>query len=239
MFGVDDKELVAMEKALGQLNKVGIPIATRRTLNDTAKEARPLTQEAARQNMILRNKYTERSIRFRTTKERDIDRMETAIGSTEDYMERQEFGGTVRKRGKHGHPIPTTVASNEGRGVRPRRRPVTKSKRMSNINLGRKGRPNPKGMSPRQRAFVMLQMAKRAKQKFAFLNFPNSPGIFRIFGTKKKPKAEMVHSLKHKSVKTKRNPTISVGHERASLLIPGLWAANMAFQFKRLQQVVK
>ena len=121
LFLVDTKDIIRFEKDLKRLNKKGLPFATRNTLNSLAFEARRNALGIVEKEFVERNRFTARSLRVEKAVGLNINRQESFMGSTASYMEIQEFGGTLRKKGRVGRPIPTSFSSGEGRSSTRRR----------------------------------------------------------------------------------------------------------------------
>lgn len=201
---LDAPDLDHLRLALEGLNRRGLPHAGRNALNAAAFEARKEWQRQIADAMILRNKWTERSIRVRKARGINLHTMEATVGSVADYMQIQEGGGTEVKSGRHGVPIPTTVASGEGRNASVRRRLVRRPNRLPNINLAPRISGNRK-----QRNAATISMARRSGRKHVFLELERTKGLFLLAGGKRKPRVEMVWNLSRPSVRIPGTHTLS------------------------------
>ena len=200
----DDAEFTAALRKLTKLRRRGIPFAVKGTLNTAAFTARPMWQREIKDQMITRNTWTTRRIGIDKARGRGVDAMKSTIGHTEEYMRQQEEGDVVAKSGKHGKPIPTTVASGEGRSSGPRRRLVRRPNRMGSIVL-----TDRRGTSRRQRNAIAISMAMRAGRRYVFLELSRArQGIFRIMGGRRRPRIEMIWDLSRASIRIPKNPTL-------------------------------
>lgn len=90
------------------------PKAMAATINTTAKAAHNRSLRNVRERFTIRNRYTERSIRFSGARVKSGGRFGYAItGSISPYMPLQETGGTVRAR-RQAIAIPTKAARTGG-----------------------------------------------------------------------------------------------------------------------------
>lgn len=89
-----------------------------RTINNIGQEAHQKSQENVRNRFMLRNKYTERSLRYFPAKPRKNWLQINAIsGSTSDYMDEQDSGGFRKpKRGRKA-PVVALAARGNKRGA--------------------------------------------------------------------------------------------------------------------------
>lgn len=208
MFDIDTKEIIAAERKLAWVSNTGVRYATAYTLNNAAFVTRSASQREIRRDMILRNQWTARSIVVNRTRVVEISRQAAEIGSTEPYMETQEYGGTERKKGKHGVPIPTTYASGEPEGAKTRRKVVKAGNRLQRIKLAKFRKL---GKTKNQQLVVAVALAVKNKQRSLFLS--ERKGIYRVVGGRYtgrgwpgKAKLKMLHSLEHAAVNIPENP---------------------------------
>lgn len=236
MFGVQDDDILKLQDDLEKAASKAIPFATRFTLNTAAKKGRREGIKNVKRDMILRNDFTKNSIQFQPTGELKISRQQTFIGSTEDYMERQEFGGTVMAKGKHGVPLATTEASGEGRGVQPRRKGPTMPNTLRRIRIN-----NKKGSfkSKSQEFFFKIQQAVKSKSKYVFLETSRKKAIYRVEGsidTRDRIQGlrlDMMWDLSHKTVNTPRSPWLKPAFDETTKKIPEIYKKALEFQLKR------
>lgn len=125
------------ERKLKRMSKEAFPKAVAATLTTLGRAAHNRSIRNIKQKMIVRNQYTERSMKFyKASPLKSFDRMNAVTGSISPYLPIQDTGGTVR--GKGGRvPIP----SNALRG--PDRRKVIPA-RFRMRRLGRLGAPGSK-----------------------------------------------------------------------------------------------
>jgi len=231
MLEINDKRIKQLEADLSMLSGRALPYATRNTLNVAAFRAREIAQDNVRNQMILRNRYTERSIQVEKTKSLSIPMQAAIVGSTADYMADQEFGATVRGRGSKGVPIPTSYSAGQD-GAKPRTKLTRKPNKLSSIQLKRSRKH---GSDRKQRNLVAIREAVQSGRKFVYLNLGRRQGIFRIVGGKRNPAIRMVHDLSSKSVDVPRNPWLFPAMEKASAEIPKIYFKSLRFQIKRLK----
>lgn len=225
---IDAAQVRQFENKLKSLNSRGIPAAQLDTVNRAAFETQKEARRELGGRMILRNAWSERSILVRKA---NSQTMESATGSTQPYMERQEIGGTEQAQGKHGVAIPTSVASGEGRGAKPRQKLVTRPNKVSNISLLRNARtPNRK-----QRNAIAVKEAVRKGTRFVFLELQQRKGLFRIMGGKRKPRLEMVQDLTRDSIRIPRNPWLTPVANKVAQRMPRYYVEALERQLARLR----
>lgn len=221
MFGIQTSDIRNLERQLNTLERQSMPYVTRRALNDTAFDAMNVIKANINANMVTRNTWTERSIRVEKSGRGAISSQKAIVGSTADYMEDQEFGGT-----KQGQSIPTSYSA--GQSGNSRTRVPRKANRITNISLAT--RYAARGTSNKQRNFL----AVRSREKFIYMDLGHCRGIFRVTGSKKTPKINMVQDLTRSSTPIPKNPTIGPGFEEALTRLPAYYADALRFQLDRL-----
>jgi hypothetical protein len=231
MINVDTADVKELEHALKKMRMRAFPFATKATVNGMAFKTRELAQENIRKNMITRNKWTERSVMVEQARTLRISRQAASTGSTMDYMEVQEFGGTERKKGAYGVVIPTSTASGEGDSARPRTRLVRRANQMSRIQL-RNSRS--KSTNRAQRNLVAVKQAAASGRKFVFLDTQKHPGIYKIIGGKRKPRVKLIQDMSKTSVKIPANPWLKPAVDDVSKQANGIYERALIFQLKRL-----
>ena len=135
MFGINDRDIRRLERTLGEMSSRAIPYATRNTLNQNAFAVRAEYQKNIRDDLINRNKFTERSVRVEQTRSLNIATQRVTVGSIAPYMDEQEFGGTKTAKGKTGVPLATSYSAGQSEGSEPRTRLPRKPNKLQNINL--------------------------------------------------------------------------------------------------------
>ena len=227
---IDTDQIKQFESDLKTFASRAYPFATKNTINQAAFDAQRRYKENARGDMQLRNKFTESSIRVDQARTLNVGRQVSTVGSTAPYMDEQEFGATIRKRGKIGVPIPTTVASGEGEGVQPRTRVVPRSRRLGSIRLRNKGA---KARSRKQVNFLKVQQTAKSSNKFVFLDLQKHPGIYRVSGGKRNPKVKLIHDMSKESVSIPRNQMLAPAVKATERIMPELYLKSLEFQLKR------
>ncbi len=230
MFKMDTSNIEKLERDLGKMAEKAIPFAIRNTLNKSAFVAREEYQDQIRENMVTRNKFTERSVRVKTTKSLNPKRMEAIVGSIADYMESQEFGDVKAKKGKEGVPIATSYAAGLSEQAKPRTRLPRKPNKMQNIILSKKR----KGANRKQRNVIAVKEAAKSGQKYAFLDMGRTKGLFKVVGGKRRPRVKMVHDLSRTSVRIPRNPLLKPAVAATRPKMRGIHEKSLEFQAKRL-----
>jgi len=226
------KEIERLWKGLRRYNEKAIPFAARAAINESAFELRKRWRREVNRNFITRNRWTVGSIFYEKTKSLSLPFMFSEVGSEMKYMKTQETGGTERKKGKHGVAIPTSVASREGRGTKPRRRvPAPAYRPIKKIRLGR--RYNKIG-TRKERFAAAVAEARRTGRKLVFLELRNNrKGIFRVGGSKKNPKIDMLYDLSRSSIRIPREPTLEKSLNDIERTLPGIYLRALMAQWKR------
>lgn len=240
MFKVNTIEVDELEKELKTFGKRAFPFATKNTVNTAAFKARGLIQKDIRVKMVTRNKFTERSILVEQSRTLNVDRQSATVGSTVDYMETQEFGGTKRAGGSEGVPIPTSYSAGQGE-QQPRTKLPRKPNNIRNIRLRGKTR---KTRNRKQALLFKMQDAVVSGKRFIFHDFGGGKkkGIFRVEGGSRNfkrgmprgAKLRMVYDLSEKIVAIPKNPTFKPAVSRTEVLIPAIYRKSLEFQVKRL-----
>ena len=170
------------------------------TLTRTADTTRIVAQNVIGKKFINRNRWTKGSVQYERATPAGLA---AAVGSTAAYMELQELGGTIRKRGKYGVPIPTPAAS--GERDTPRLKAVRARNRLSRINLRGKGRNGLGGA---------LKLARDGGGEI-FLD----DGIYRVgkLGKRKgKLKLVKLHDITRPSITIKPTPWLQWSADQAT-----------------------
>jgi hypothetical protein len=222
MLQADTSDIDKLERDLKALRRTAIPYAERGAINGAAFGTQKTARETIDDKMVLRNAWTQRTVMV----DRATGKRPARVGSTQDYMETQEFGG----RERIGH-IPTSASAGMSEGSKPRTRLPRKPNRMANIRL-RKRRG--KVQNRRQRTAVAIAAAKRKGDKYVFLDTGRTRGIFRLMGGKRRTRLRMMHDMSRKSVQVPRTPWL-----RPSLPSRQDWqryhAEALGFQIQRLK----
>lgn len=192
-----------MAAGLKTLRTRALPFAARSGLTTMAAEARTIWQGLIRSTFVNRNQYTVRSILFERTSGTTVDNMFAKVGSTTDYMGKQESGGVVT--GKSGRkPIPGPVAAGLAPGAK-RTRLVRARFKLGAITVGH---PALKG-TRHQRNAIAIAYAVRTGSKRAVLERPGGrKGLFMIAGTKARPTTRLLWDVSRASVTVHAQPTL-------------------------------
>ncbi len=233
-FKMEGKELLRFGKAIEDFGEKQFPVINGIALNRTAFETRKEYVKNVESKFTLRNKGTVRSIQFRKAKGFNPKTQESSVGSTMEYMAQQEFGGVRTTTGKKGISLPTTTASGEARGSRPRKKQVPRSKRRSSIRLTR---VTVKAHNRKQHVVNTIRaVAAKGSGKFAYLPIQGAKGIYRITGKGKRAKIKMIYSLSKKSIPIKKQPTLIPAVNTIIPQMPGFYKEAAE---KRMKKVFK
>lgn len=238
MFEIDKKtyrDLASLERKLGLVASSAVPMATRDTLNMAAFDARQDYLESTRKEFTLRNRWTERGIRFEKTRSLDINRQESRAGSVSEYMSTQESGGNVVKNGAVGVSIPTGYSAGQ-EGQKPRTRLPRASNRIDRIRLSKNKRV---GVNRAQRnAIAVKQAAKKGQNKFIYMELRNNrKGIFRVIGGARRPKVKMVQDLSRTYVRIEPTHLLESATDRTVRRMPDMYRKALNFRLKKLRRV--
>ena len=240
MLIVDTKNIKRFSRDLLTFNNKLIGKVTRDTLNTAAFTAQKFSRNNVDRDMVVRNKWATRSIQVDMTRRVRINQQETRTGSLAEYMKDQEFGTTIGKKGKVGHPIATSVASGEGRGARPRKKVPTRANRLPNIVLGKKRTRGFK--SKRQEIFVRVLLAAKKKEKRIYLDTGDTKAIYKISGritrTKKGKvrngvKMNMIYNLSRKSVMIPPIAWLEPATERTRSMMPRIYEDKLKAHLRK------
>jgi hypothetical protein len=224
MLTIDMKQARELERFLGQLNARGIKFAQRDAINDMAFATQKTARDTIRSEFTNRNTWTVRTVmvdRARSTRD------SAEVGSTEYYMAQQEFGATLTKHTQ----MATPAASGESNRSKIRRKPVRMANRMSSIRLAKRNR----GIGSRaQQNIVALKEAKESGRKFVYLDRGRVKGIYKVMGTKRKPKSRMVQDMSRRVAVIPRNPWLAPSSEAVMARAPEIYHAQLVRQLGRL-----
>lgn len=240
MFSIENRGIKKLEDDLNEFAKKALPFATRKTLNDAAFQAQAIARADTKEGLTLRNNFTTRSIQVEQARTLNIRNQESVIGSTEEYMEDQEFGGRTKHAGQHQTVLPTSYAAGQAEGARPRTRLPRKPNKLSNIRL-RKGRQMPKGASRRQKAFLTALFAAQDNHKVVFIEGGEGgrSAIYRVWGRNKKKgrftgvKLRMLYSLRRGSTQIPKRPWLKPAFDETVRMVPAFYADALRFQLRR------
>ena len=205
-----------------------IQFAERNTINDMAFATRRNAIGIIRDKMVLRNKWTEGSIRVKMAR-RTSD--PASVGSFQDYMRDQEFGGTTVRKGQKGVAIPTAYSSGGGQTAIPRRRLPRAHNKLSRIKLRNNGR---KGATKAQRNLIAVRQAIKSGRREVYMDTGRSQFIARVTGGKRSPRVRMLYNLTRRSTPIPKNPWLTPATNRAVRGREDFYAKHMRLQMKRL-----
>jgi len=204
--------------------------AERNTINDMAFKTRHDGIENVRNQMTLRNRWTEGSIRVQMAR-RTTDA--ARVGSFQDYMADQEFGSTRTRKGKHGVPIPTAYASGEGQTSMPRKRLPRATNKLSRLKL----RNTRLGGNKRQRNAIAVRQAVKTGRREIFMDTGRKQFIARVTGGKRQARVRVLYDLSRGSTPIPRNPWLLPATNTAVKQRERFYKKNMSLQMKRLRGV--
>lgn len=230
MISIDDRDFKKLEKDLKTFGARALPFATKATLNGAAFSARKIAQDTIGAKMTERNAFTRRSIQVQKAFTLNIAHQEAIVGSTADYMETQEFGGSKKKTGKHGVAIPTSEASGEGPSAFPRRRVVRRANKLSVLTLTKRRASGDR----KQRNKIAIMEAISTKRRFVFLDLGRRSGIFRVLGSKKNPRLRKLWDMSKPHVVIPKRPWLAPSVAKAQAAMPRQYEKALRFQLKRL-----
>lgn len=240
---LDMKSIEQLENDLDRFGKHALPYAVRDMLNTAAYKISDLSKRNIGRKFINRNAFTKRSVSFQRTNAKKINQMEAVIGSTQEYMAKQEEGFVTRKRGKHGVAVPTTEASGES-GARVRRRQIRRANRLSNIRIakGLTAEYHKKYKSPRQRLIRMVQDAIEHGFRTIFWMSKRSKrvGFYRVQGGRRTKrgfpegaKLKMIYSVSKPSTVTKSHEWLHPSVKYVMRNIDDLYAKALRRQIEK------
>lgn len=206
-----------------------VQFAERNTINDMAWETRRNSIENVRNQMTLRNRWTEGSIRVQAAR-----RFEDAarIGSFQDYMKDQEFGSTRVRKGRKGVPIPTAYASGEGQSSIPRKRLPRARNKLARLNLRNL---SVQGGNKRQRNVIKVRQAIKSGRREIYMDTGRRQFIARVTGGKRQARVRVLYDLTRGATPIPRNPWLLPATDQAVLKREVFYKKNMKAQMKRLR----
>lgn len=206
-WGLEGKQLLQFGKAIEDFAEKQYPIINGFSLNRAAAETREEYANIVKRRFTLRTKGTIQSIQFRKVKGFNPKTQESSVGSTVDYMAAQEFGDISSSKGKYGKSIPSSFASDESQGAKPRAKKVQPAKRMSRIRLTKS---KVRGFNRKHHSMLVIRAAaEKGSGNFVFLPLQGAKGIYRVTGKGKHAKIKMVYSLSKKIMEIKKKPSLT------------------------------
>lgn len=224
MLTFDDKDLRRLDADLKTFAERAYPFATRNTLNVAAFDVQNVSRIMVRRRMTLRNTNTIRSVQVEKAKGLNVRNQMSAVGSTADYMEQQEFG-SVRD-----NPTITTGYAAGQMGRDPRTRLARPKNKMRNINLRNKTK---RGRNRKERNWTAVKEAAGSGNKFVYLELQRTKGVFKVLGGKKKPRIRMVHDMTRQSVVVPANPWLRPAVDVVQKRLHVIHRKSLEFQAER------
>jgi len=220
-----------LDVLLGKLERVrldAVPFAVRDSLNASAFFTKREWTGEIHRRMTVRNTWTQRGIKTRNATGKQVSRMESVVGSVRSYMSKLEEGGTVSDA--RGVPIHTSVASGEGRGARPRTKVVRPGNRLNKIQ-----RYTGRGGTQRQKNADAVRQAQRGggRSKVAYMEVGARKGLYKVSGSKKNPKIDLIIDLTRISVRVPAHPTLEPTLEKVNPRLATLHALAIVRQLRR------
>lgn len=90
-----------------------------------------------------------------------------------------------------------------------------------------------KSGSRRSRNSANIRKAKAAGTKYVFLELQRRKGIFRLSGSKKKPKLDMIWDMSRPFVRIKKNPMLGRSLTKVERETNGIWRKALREQITR------
>ncbi len=227
MITIEFHGLRELVRDLRAAREKALPYAIRNALNTAAFEARKVWQGEIRRTFTTRNQYTERSILVERARGLDPRRMRSFVGSTADYMAKQESGAVIRGRGQH-KPIPGPVAAGLPPGAK-RTKLVRSPNKLSAIKVARA-----RGATVQQRWAIAIGQARREGRKFVLLERPRGgKGLFRLGGGRKRSTVRLLWDLSRSSVRVPAEPTLGRTLKAIEPKLAHIYQAALVEQFQR------
>ena len=224
---IDTKNFKQLEKILKKYRKKALPFAQKNTLNTAAFDTMKNAKKVIKKKFINRNKWTINSVRVNKVRGLNTKTMKSSVGSLQEYMATQEFGGTKTKPA-----IQTSYSSGEGESAKPRKKLPRRANKLANIQLRNRRR---KGKSARQKNFIAVREAAKSGDKYVYLERlkRNKKGIFKVIGGKRRPRVKMVADLSRQSVKIKRRPWLQPSVKRTGKNMKSIYVDKLKEQVVR------
>ena len=238
-------QIKQLEADLGAFVHKALPIATRSTLNVAAFETQDVARKRIRNQFVLRNRRTIQTVLVNRAFGAKVSRMQSSIGSTEQYMVDQEFGAVIPKKGKHGVPIPTSFSAGQGESARPRIRLPRVPLRRVQLSGRSSKRPPGQPKNKKQAFLFKVQDAVSAGGKrrtfFHDSRSGKKTGIYRVRGGSKRfkrgwPKGaevKLLFALDKKAVVLGRKPWLKPSVDVVEKRMPRIHIESLTFQLKR------
>ena len=229
-----DNDMFARDaRKLHLAHENGLRDASRYTVNELAFLTFKKSRAGLKDHFTLRNAWTKKSISFQKVPPnvKDIDMMESEVGSTLAYMREQEEGISRTARGKHGEPIPTTEASGEGQGA-VRRKRVLRKNYLNRLRVARGlyDKAKRQAKNSNQVLGLVVNMAKKERKKIIFWKtLRGKQGLFRIDGDR----LPMLYDLSEKRVISKPRPWLSGPTDKVLPMLGKIYGKALFFNLRK------
>ena len=224
MIEIDTDEIERLADQLREFNDVAYPIAAQSAANANAFAARKRAIKEIEYRMITRNNWTTGQgslVVEKSPRTRKISDIRAVMGTTRDYLAVQEFGGSKRNTA-----IPTGDSANQS-GQVPRTRVSIVSRAMRSVRL--------KGKRIKGNGVAKVYGARAANQKFLVMKTKRyTRGLFRVFGTKDRPKVRMIADITKKRRVTPKNPWLKPTLDVIRYESPSRYLEALNYQATRL-----
>jgi hypothetical protein len=227
MRGVDE-----MQRALETIAKRSVPFAARETLNSLAFEGRQIWQSEMAESLTLRNQFTQRRVLVERCRTLRMSAMEATLGHTEPYMRLLEEGKPERAA-KTYRAIPTEVAAGQSVGSLPggRKRAVRRNNIITKLgSLKTKGAAGRGRKAQNARA---VQQAIKSGKRLALLDLGKRKGVYRVMGSRRKPKIRKLYDLSRRVTPMPKIPTLQRTLDKTLLLGPAIAHRALLKQLQR------
>lgn len=230
-FQVNTDDVIRLENELRLFQRKALPFAQKQSINELAVIGSKISKKKIMREFINRNKWTVNSIRYEKTRSLNVNQMVSKFGSIQDYMLTQEEGGTVRKQGKQGVPIPTSYAAGQSENTNPRTKLPRPRNTLRRIQLNRT-QGGVRGRKSRNQ--IAIKQAAATGRREIYLDFSRSKGIFRVVGRGNRIKIKMIYDLSRTSVNVPKHPIIHPSAKLAGMQFEREYMRAIEFQIKRL-----
>lgn len=224
MIRSDLSDWRVFENKLDKLRRTSIPYAQAAAVNSAAFATQRAARSELGQEFTLRNRWTQQSIRVNRASPRSA-RPSAAVGSVEDYMRTQEFGGIRTPPGRTGVVIPTAEAAGQ-RGIRTRL--PTRRNKLRNITLSRGGK---RYANKRQANAARIAQARRKGGGVVYLDTRRGKAIYRVTSSR----VRMLYDMSRQSVVIPASPWLAPVTRRVAPELPGMYARALRYQLRRLK----
>ena len=225
MFTIDSPDIKRLEADLKAFAHKAFPFATRNTVNRAAFQARREWQHQIDEKLVQRNKFTRNSIQVDLSRTLNVRQQAATVGSIAPYMENSEFGGIKTD------PAIQTGYSAGQQGQQPRTRLPRRKNALKNIQLSKRKRG--RKLTRVQRNIVKVKTAAATGAKFVHLKYTGGEGMFKVLGSKRRPRIRMVADLSRKAVVVPATPTLGPAVVATRKAIPLLYTAALTEQLRR------